>query len=530
MSRGARIALLSGYAVATFMAFPHPLGDRVVDWGWISGWLSPALLVLGLRGCGPRRAAKLGFAAGLLAHAAILHWLYIVSVVHGQSPPLLGLLGPLGMGAHAGLFVAIFAGVFAWFGARGLDSPWLAAALWTSLDHLRSLGQLGFPWATLGYSQHENPTLLGIVGYTGVYGLSFCVVLGGAGLARAFWDWRSGRGFPGRSWSWLAGVLAIAALGAVSASRPSSPEDRSIRVAVLQGNIDQAVKWDPGWIEQTLLRYEQLSRQAVAQGAQVVVFPESAVPGALNADAHLRHRLAQLARDTGAVYVLGSVAVEAVLGPPWQRFFDSAFVVSAEGRFEDRYDKSQLVPFGEFVPLRAWLGRLFQAVARGMASEGVTRGPGPRTVSLPLRAPGLEPVTAGVPICYELLFPDLTRRFVRDGAALLLAITNDAWYGRTGAPYQFLAMTAVRSAENAVWTARAANTGVSAIIDARGRVRSQTRIFESALLVADVPLRPAPLGGTFYSRHGDLFVGVCWSVVVGFGFAAGRQSVKATGQ
>jgi apolipoprotein N-acyltransferase len=122
-------------------------------------------------------------------------------------------------------------------------------------------------------------------------------------------------------------------------------------------------------------------------------------------------------------------------------------------------------------------------------------------------------VTVGVPICYELLFPDLTRRFVSDGAVLLLAITNDAWYGRTGAPYQFLAMTAVRSAENGVWTARAANTGVSAIIDSQGRVRSRTRIFERDLLVGDLPLRASPQGGTFYARHGDIFVYGCWVAI-----------------
>jgi apolipoprotein N-acyltransferase len=114
-----------------------------------------------------------------------------------------------------------------------------------------------------------------------------------------------------------------------------------------------------------------------------------------------------------------------------------------------------------------------------------------------------------VPICYELLFPDLTRRFVRDGAELLFAITNDAWYGRTGAPYQFLAITALRSAETRVWTVRAANSGVSAIIDARGRVRQRTRIFERDLLVEDVTLRPAPFGGSFYARHGDVFAGAC---------------------
>ena len=121
-------------------------------------------------------------------------------------------------------------------------------------------------------------------------------------------------------------------------------------------------------------------------------------------------------------------------------------------------------------------------------------------------------LTAGVPICYELLFPDLVRRFVRDGAEMLFAITNDAWYGRTGAPHQFLAITATRSAETRVWTARAANTGVSAIIDAGGRVRARTRIFERDLLVHDVPRRPPPVGGSFYTRNGDVFAWGCWLV------------------
>ena len=133
----------------------------------------------------------------------------------------------------------------------------------------------------------------------------------------------------------------------------------------------------------------------------------------------------------------------------------------------------------------------------------------------------------GVVICYELLFPDLVRGFVNDGAEIFLAITNDAWYGRTGAPYQFLAMTALRGAENRLWTARAANTGVSAIIDAEGRVRARTRIFERDLIVADLPLRPAPEGGSFYTRHGNLFAGACWLVAAGCVFAAWRGRAYA---
>jgi apolipoprotein N-acyltransferase len=129
-------------------------------------------------------------------------------------------------------------------------------------------------------------------------------------------------------------------------------------------------------------------------------------------------------------------------------------------------------------------------------------------------------VTLGVPICYELLFPDLVRRFAGGGAQVLVAITNDAWYGRTGAPHQFLAITALRSAETGMWTARAANTGVSALIDARGQVRERTRIFERGLLVGDVPLRDPARGPTFYVRAGNWLPLGCW--LAGAGLVARR--------
>jgi apolipoprotein N-acyltransferase len=390
-----------------------------------------------------------------------------------------------------------------------MASPWAAALLWTVLEYSRSAGTIGFPWALIGYTQHTNPMLLSLAAYTGVYGMSFSVVLVGATLAAIARDFRVARRLSKSSRVALVGAVMIAAAGFFLRSSPD-PGAETVRVAVLQGNIEQGVKWSPEWAERTFAAYEELSRRAVEAGAELVVFPETAVPGALNSDPALRDRMTELARETGAAYVVGSVAVERQPGGRSTEFFDSAFVIQPDGSFGARYDKSKLVPFGEFVPFRDWLRPFFEAIARGMATERVSPGPGPRALSIAVPKGSAAGVTAGVPICYELLFPDLTRRFVSDGAVLLLAITNDAWYGRTGAPYQFLAMTAVRSAENGVWTARAANTGVSAIIDSQGRVRSRTRIFERDLLVGDLPLRASPLGGTVYARHGDIFVYGCW--------------------
>ena len=504
---------LAGYVAATFLAFPHPVGGQVVDLGLLCAWLSPLCLLRALEGLAPARAARRGFLAGLLAHAAIFHWIYVVTVRYGHAPPPVGVVAPVGLAAYVAAFTAGFAGANAWLGARGLASPFAIAALWTCFDHLRSFVLTGFPWATLGYAQHASPALLGLAPYTGVYGLSFVTALGAAGLDAAWRD-RRAAGRPGRAA--LAALGAVAALHAAGlASHLTAREDGagSVRVAVLQGNIDQGVKWSREWFEATLAAYVELTREAAAAGAELVVWPETAVPAAIETGEREIDLLSDLARETRVALVVGAVGIEPSAPGGLPRVYDSAFVVTPAGAVEDRYDKTQLVPFGEYVPFQELLGFL-RAVARGIAATGVTAGEAPRAVEVPLPGPGGRRLSAGVPICYELLFPDLVRRFVRDGAELLLAITNDAWYGRTGAPYQFLAITALRSAETGLWTARAANTGVSAIIDGRGRVRSETRIFERAWLVADVPVRPASDGGTFYVRHGDWLAGVCWVAVL----------------
>ncbi len=273
----------------------------------------------------------------------------------------------------------------------------------------------------------------------------------------------------------------------------------------MQGNIDQGQKWDPEAAVRTLTLYEELTREAAARGAVLVLWPETAAPGfpepvppGLGSNP-LRDRLRRLSEETGVVLVAGALGGE----PSAAR--DSAFVFAPGVPGWQRYDKSHLVPFGEYLPFRRFIGGFVNAIARGSASTDVQAGPGPRALEIP------ELASVGVPICYELLFPDLVRRFRADGAELLLAITNDAWYGRTGAPYQFLAITALRSAESGVWTARAANTGVSALIDGRGRVREQTKIFERDVLVADVPTRTGP--PTLYARVGDRLIWMCWGAV-----------------
>jgi len=502
----ARRALGGAAAAALFAAFPHPIAGRVVDGGFVFAWIAPALFLAALRGLPPRRAALVGLAVWWVAYAAILHWIYVVTVTYGHAHPLVGVLAPIALALYIAAFGAAFGAGHVWMTSRGAPPILSAAALWTALDHARSFVFTGFPWATLGYAQHQNDALLGLSSITGVYGLSFASVVGGALLLELATAWRERRP-PARveAFGALAVLIAMHGLGA-SVSRPPAVEP--VRVGVVQGNIDQGVKWSAAWIERTLAHYEALSRQAVAEGAELVVWPETAVPGALEAEPRLRARLSALARDTGAAFVVGGVGMAFDAHGRPSAYYDSAYHFDAQGQLRDRYDKSHLVPFGEYIPFQDLLGRFLTAVARGIARVGVKPGPAPRAVAVAL--PDGREVHLGVAICYELIFPDLVRRFAADGGRALLGITNDAWYGRTGAPYQFLAITALRAAETGLSVARAANTGVSAFIDGEGRVLEETPLFESAHLVADLPLHPAPREATFYVRHGDVFAWSCW--------------------
>ncbi len=492
-----RVAL---YVAATFLAFPHPLGERVVDLGLLLAPVPPALLLFAVRGLRPARALRVGFVAGLFAHAAVLHWIYVVTVTYGPAPAWAGVLAPFGPAAYVALFSAGFAGTAALLAQRGLASPFALAAAWTALEWLRSFALTGFPWATLGYAWHANVPLLGLAPFTGVYGLSFAAALVGASALALAERRLSAKGA-------LAGLLVALALhvGFALASRGAVAAGPRIRVAALQGNIDQGAKWSPDRFEETLEIYEELTRRAAADGAALIVWPETAVPASL-AIPEVRERMQALAREVRSTLVIGAIGTDYDASGQLTAKYDSAFVITPEGELQDRYDKTHLVPFGEYLPLRPLLGRFIRAIATGATESDVSAGPRPRALDLALREG--PRVRVGVPVCYELIFPDLVRRFGADRAQLLLGITNDAWYGRTGAPYQFLAITALRSAETGLWTVRAANTGVSALIDARGRVREETPIFERDWIAGDVPLRGDP-GPTFYSRHGDWFAEAC---------------------
>ena len=496
------LAVLSGLVSA--LAFPS------WDIGWIAfvGW---APLCLVLERAGPKGGALLGFLAGFAFYLATVWWVINTMTTYGHMPLALSILALV-------LMAAILAGYVAAFGALlaaahsslrlpGWLIPALAGILWTGLEVVRTYLLSGFPWALLGYTQYRQPTVRLLASAIGVYGISALVMLVNATLAVVV------RVRPGRKRSRVVldqavavGIVVLALTATVGYARGiwrDETGEPAIFVGLLQGNIDQSIKWDRRYQLSTLERYERLDRQAAERRPQLIVWPEAATPFLLRREPELADRIVRLGQETGVPMLIGSPDIKED-----GLYYNSAFLVDPSGRLRGRYDKRHLVPFGEYVPLRPLLFFVHR-LAVGIGDFG--RGEGATVLS----ADGFR---FGVMICYEAIFPAEVRERAVNGAQFLVNITNDAWFGRSGAPYQHFAMAVMRAVENGTYLVRAANTGVTAIVDPSGAVQAHTEIFTEAALVGMV--RPR-LGQTLYTCYGDVFAWACLAGSVGYGLALG---------
>ncbi len=508
-SKGLRplLALVSGVLLTlSFPKFGHPAVAFVA--------LLP--LLLAVYRLPAWRACRLGFLAGWVAGVGLLYWSALVVLQFGELPLIVGWLALGALAAAVALFPALFALLVAlWtrrFGVTGLE---LAPFAWVATEMLRAYTFFRFPWCLLGYSQAEFPALIQIASWTAVYGVSLLVAYVSATLAALCFEHQ--RGERGMLVARL--VILYAWVLGYGYHRLNSPpaEQGRLRVALVQANIAQEDKWDAEKLLGNIERHMQQTRSAAQHGARLVVWPESAVGFHYDDTPPVAEALNTLARQLDVYLLFGNDDREGT-GPAEQAFV-GAKLLTPEGRLALRYHKIRLVPFGEYVPLQgllAWGGRYGAKLVQQVSDFT------PGDAALVARVDA-QPLS--VLICYEAIFADLGRRFAANGAGLLVNITNDAWYGRTSAPYQHLAMASFRAVENGTYLVRAANTGISAVVDARGRIVERTPLFERATLVRDVPVVAAD---TFYARHGDVFGWACLVIaLLATGTAVWPRRVRA---
>jgi apolipoprotein N-acyltransferase len=345
----------------------------------------------------------------------------------------------------------------------------------------------------VGNSQVTVLPVAQLASVLGVYGLSALVVYINATLAFALLT--SGRA---RITAVSAATITLVILGAWGTWRIAhgslTREGSPIRVGLVQGNIAQEDKWNPREARRIFTTHIAMTRDVVRRGAQWVIWPESSTPftfedplASPEGDAMLR----DLAREVRVPILFGSDQVIRRNPPQESELYNAAFLLEPEGKTAAVYRKIHLVPFGEFFPLQRWISFVAPLVQR---FTDFSTGTGP--VMLPI---GSHKVSTA--ICYEVVFPQLARDSVAAGSELLTTVTNDGWYGQSSAPYQHFEMASMRAIEQGRYLARAANTGISGIVDPYGRMVVRSGIFEQVGLVGEARFLT---GRTVYSLIGDV--------------------------
>ncbi len=443
-----------------------------------------------LRGKKAGEAFKGGYIVGLLWGGGTIYWI-------GWATGW-GLLGVL---LILPLYFAFFASVQTWLWKRlGNASLWTVPFVWTGIELLSSMGILSFPWNLLGYTQTYTPVMIQYASITGVYGVSFWIVL--INVLVYFLCTRKKKRFK---YFYLSVIFVLILLPWSYGHWTFSNEKENteeIKLALVQGNIDPYVKWTPSFIDSNFAVYNRLTWNVSEYHPDLIVWPETATP------CYLRYRLPYLDYVKSQVDSLGIPLLTG--SPDFERSEDNGGIKTYNGALLvypnsweiDRYYKMHLVPFSERVPFVDKLTFLYD-FGRKLDLDIGNFDPGDSVVvfNIPFSSMAKK-VCFSVVICYESIYPYLVRRFVQKGAQFLLVITNDGWFGATSGPYQHAQIAVFRAIENRLWVARCANTGISEFIDPYGIIHAKTKLNEESILTYSVF---SSAEKTFFLEHGQLF-------------------------
>lgn len=490
--------MLSG--VLVWLSFPAP---GMFYLAWIA--LVPLFHALFSRPL--KNAPWIGLIGGFTASAGLVYWIY-PTVHQGTGSAVVGIacLGALAL--YMALYVALWSVLvrFVWTDEGGVFMPLGAAALWTGTEFLRSYVLNGFTWGFLGYSQTPFLPLVQIAELSGVYGLSFLVVLVNACIYR---------GLRNRHLAYplvAVGIVALLAAGGERLGRADTPAAKEpVKVAVLQGNIDQYKKWDMQFRDEIRAVYDSLARSAAAEKPDMIIWPETSVPGWMPGDGETMSWVSDLVRRTATYNIVGT----AFMGNDGRQY-NASVLMTPRGEIAGVHKKTRLVAFGEFIPFRSVIGKYVNAL-----NETGDLAPGEKPEVLTADGIGW-----GANICSENFFGDVTRRSVNNGADIIVNQTNDGWYGDTAQPAQHFAMNIVRAVETRRPIVVCANTGISAVVGPDGRVTKALPLFKPGYSLAQVyPSKTT----TVYVRYGDLFAGACCAFgLLALGVAMRRRFAGGT--
>jgi apolipoprotein N-acyltransferase len=486
------VAALSAILMAlalpkTNVAVLAPVGAAGLFWVWF--------------GSSPRRAFLIGFWAGAVYFSLAFAWFSESAGAYIAPFGALLVLGPALLEALAfattGLLVAL-----AWRFARTSLAPLGAAAAFALLELVRSSGPLALPFANLSYSQVESP-LAPLAAFVGSFGMTFGLCVFAAYAAAVARPGRSRDVERAAAFAMLGLLCAVAAAWWLWPARHVATP--TTRVAAIQGNIPQTLKWTRAAFDLSNMRYWSLTRQAAASHPALILWPETVVTVDLNLDPSLVAELGALARLAHAELIVGAKQ----LTPSGE--YNALYAFRPDGALDAIYRKRLLVPFVEALPAPRLLGRLPAAALISRFAAGTSSGV--------IGAGGLR---VGPLICWESAFDGAAHEAVRDGAQALVVATDDAWFGTTAGPYQHAQIAQMRALENGTWLLRAAATGISGIVAPNGRYVRSSSLGRIAIVEGGLG-RPQP---TLYSRIGPLPIGLALFATYAAVFAVRRRRAR----
>jgi apolipoprotein N-acyltransferase len=475
---------------------------------WPLSFIALVPLYFSIRGYSVRKTFLASWTAGAIFYLLLLHWIVFNPAVEGWVRPLL-YLGVVLIAGYLSLYLAAALALTKWLENKSRVPFWFWACLAIpAFDYLRTQGLLGFPWGSLGYSLVPWTSAIQMSEYTGIYGLTFwALLINGLIFRMTALLSISKEGKFRQIWKPALGLLLVLSLpplwgmmriNSVKKTLAAAPK---LATAIIQGNIQQGLRWDRAFQQYNFDTYRNLTIKTGSLNPELVIWPETALPFYLRHQPEYFWEMAALSRQIGSRILTGVPDVR-FTAENGELYFNSAFFFTPHQGFSGSYDKSHLVPFGERFPFKERIPFL----------KNVDFGEGEWTPGTDTTVFDLGKGKLSCLICFESIFPEIARHQVQKGSRLLVNITNDGWFGRSGAARQHANMSVLRAVEQRRALARCANSGVSMFALPTGKVLSATELFVQDTIFAELPLLDIQ---TFYGRHGDVFLLVIITMLTG---------------